>query len=72
MEKYFLISAAFLIFMQSLFKSDFKSVDFLDEVCDGIRECLLRAVVIGGPHSQHKLVLQWVGPFVQGKKHMGV
>lgn len=46
--------------------------ELADEVCDGIGESLLGAVVWGGLHTNDDLVLQGVRDFVAGKQHLRV
>ena len=53
-------------------ESLFQQGQLANEVCDGIGEGLLRAVVWRGLHTDDDLVLQGVRNFVASKQHLGV
>lgn len=53
-------------------ESLFQQGELTNEVCDGIGEGLLGAVVWCGLHTDDDLVLQGVGNFVASKQHLRV
>lgn len=53
-------------------ESLFQQGELADEVCDGVGEGLLGAVVRCGLHADDDLVFQGVGDFVASKQHLWV
>ena len=56
----------------SLPETHFQLRYLVDEVADGVGECLLRAVFRGRLHAEHEFVLQGVRHFVPRKENLGV
>lgn len=50
----------------------FQQGELTDEICDGVGEGLLQAIVHTGLHKADDLVLQQVGDFVAGKQHLWI
>lgn len=67
-----LLLNSFLLVLDGHPESLLQEGELTDEVCDGIGESLLGAVVWGGLHTNDDLVLQGVRDFVAGKQHLRV